>query len=305
PSSYTLRHARGYGRSALRNWLFQVSKDGNNWTTLYTHSDDCSLNEPGSTASWNLTVPGDEKQGWRHIRVQQSGKNASGQTHYLSLSGFEIYGTVTGVCDDLGRAAKEAEANLRRQRRHVRQQLRHMVVNARVTRGPDWKWRDQDGAPIGEGLITGELHNGWIDVQWDHGGSNSYRMGAEGKYDLRLAPNFDPDMVVKSATLPTLTTLTQQLSPTIAPVAITNTTDTIAAKGLVSTPNTMFPGRKSSSTSSLLEPSSSSNSRITVACTEQASSADSLVARKAMIAGSLTRSAGDSSLCDRKSNENV
>jgi len=24
PSAYTLRHARGYGRSALRNWLFQV-----------------------------------------------------------------------------------------------------------------------------------------------------------------------------------------------------------------------------------------------------------------------------------------
>ena len=66
----------------------------------------------------------------------------------------------------------------------------------------------------------------------------------------------------------------------------------------------MILGRKSSSTSSLLEPSSSS-SRITVACTEQAASADSLVARKAMIAGSLTRSSGDSSLCDRQSNENV
>jgi len=24
PTSYSLRHARGYGRSALRNWLFQV-----------------------------------------------------------------------------------------------------------------------------------------------------------------------------------------------------------------------------------------------------------------------------------------
>lgn len=24
PNCYTLRHARGYGRSALRNWLFQV-----------------------------------------------------------------------------------------------------------------------------------------------------------------------------------------------------------------------------------------------------------------------------------------
>ena len=154
PTSYTLRHARGYGRSALRNWLFQVSKDGINWTTLYTHSDDCTLNEPGSTASWNLPVNNEEKQGWRHIRVQQTGKNASAQTHYLSLSGFEIYGTVTGVCDDLGRAAKEAEANLRRQRRQVRQQLRHMVVGARVNRGPDWKWRDQDGAPTGEGMLS-------------------------------------------------------------------------------------------------------------------------------------------------------
>ena len=103
PSCYTLRHARGYGRSALRNWLFQVSKDGTTWTTLYSHIDDCSLNDPGSTASWPLEPPCDEIQGWRHIRLQQSGKNASGQTHYLSLSGFEIYGKVTGVCDDLGK----------------------------------------------------------------------------------------------------------------------------------------------------------------------------------------------------------
>ncbi len=40
--------------------------------------------------------------------------------------------------------------------------------------------------------MTGELHNGWIDVTWDHGGSNSYRMGAEGKFDLKLAPTYDP-----------------------------------------------------------------------------------------------------------------
>lgn len=60
-------------------------------------------------------------------------------------------------------------------------------MGARVVRGLDWKWRDQDGTPPGEGTVTGELHNGWIDVTWDHGGSNSYRMGAEGKYDLRLS----------------------------------------------------------------------------------------------------------------------
>ncbi|XP_053450875.1 E3 ubiquitin-protein ligase HECTD1 isoform X5 [Nycticebus coucang] len=161
PSAYTLRHARGYGRSALRNWVFQVSKDGQNWTSLYTHVDDCSLNEPGSTATWPLDPPKDEKQGWRHVRIKQMGKNASGQTHYLSLSGFELYGTVNGVCEDqLGKAAKEAEANLRRQRRLVRSQvLKYMVPGARVIRGLDWKWRDQDGSPQGEGTVTGELHN--------------------------------------------------------------------------------------------------------------------------------------------------
>nr|CAD7443552.1 unnamed protein product [Timema bartmani] len=206
PSSYTLRHARGYGRSALRNWFFQVSKDGLNWTTLYAHLDDSSLNEPGSTSSWPLEPPSDETQGWRHIRLQQTGKNASGQTHYLSLSGFEIYGTVTGVCEDLGKAAKEAEANIRRQRRMLRTQvLKHLLVGARVVRGLDWKWRDQDGNPPGEGTVTGELHNGWIDVTWDHGGSNSYRMGAEGKYDLRLAPGLETDMPTGAAVIASAT----------------------------------------------------------------------------------------------------
>ena len=53
-----------------------------------------------STATWPLDPPKDEKQGWRHVRIKQMGKNASGQTHYLSLSGFELYGTVNGVCED-------------------------------------------------------------------------------------------------------------------------------------------------------------------------------------------------------------
>ncbi|XP_036006547.1 E3 ubiquitin-protein ligase HECTD1 isoform X3 [Fundulus heteroclitus] len=162
PSAYTLRHARGYGRSALRNWVFQVSKDGQNWSTLYTHIDDGSLNEPGSTATWPLDPSKDEKQGWRHIRIKQMGKNASGQTHYLSLSGLELYGTVTAVCEDqLGKAVKEAEANLRRQRRLFRSQvMKYIVPGARVVRGIDWKWREQDGNPPGEGTVTGEAHNG-------------------------------------------------------------------------------------------------------------------------------------------------
>ncbi|XP_064621516.1 E3 ubiquitin-protein ligase HECTD1-like isoform X2 [Lineus longissimus] len=275
PSCYTLRHARGYGsRSALRNWQFQVSKDGTNWTTLYNHVDDCSLNEPGSTASWPIELPGDEKQGWRHIRLQQTGKNASSQTHYLSLSGFEIYGTTTGVCDDLGKAAKEAEANLHKQRRLLRTQvLKQMVPGARVVRGMDWKWRDQDGHPPGEGRVTGDLHNGWIDVTWDAGGSNSYRMGAEGKYDLQLAPSHDPDKLkplLKEGAMGGVKTKPNN------PQA----TDSVKKSSSLTS-------RKSSSTPSL---SDVSESKASVASTEQAASAENISATVRAAARSVAES---------------
>ncbi|XP_067334930.1 E3 ubiquitin-protein ligase HECTD1 isoform X2 [Channa argus] len=242
PSAYTLRHARGYGRSALRNWVFQVSKDGQNWTTLYTHVDDCSLNEPGSTATWPLDPSKDEKQGWRHIRIKQMGKNASGQTHYLSLSGLELYGTVTAVCEDqLGKAVKEAEANLRRQRRLFRSQvMKYIVPGARVIRGIDWKWRDQDGNPAGEGTVTGEAHNGWIDVTWDAGGSNSYRMGAEGKFDLKLAPGYDPESAATAPSpKPVSSTVSGPASSTVGhsamPAASSGTTTTTTSSSSSST----------------------------------------------------------------------
>ncbi|XP_071078576.1 E3 ubiquitin-protein ligase HECTD1-like isoform X2 [Haliotis cracherodii] len=262
PTCYTLRHARGYGKSALRNWNYQMSKDGITWQTLYHHTDDCSLNEPGSTASWPVEAPKDEKQGWRHVRLHQTGKNASGQTHYLSLSGFEIYGTVTGVCDDIGKAAREAEANLRRQRRILRTHvLKQMMPGARVVRGMDWKWRDQDGSPPGEGLVTGELHNGWVDVTWDAGGSNSYRMGAEGKFDLALAPSHDPDKLRFTKTEQTATGMAK--NRTVG----SSVSDKVKVSVLTS--------RKSSSTPSLSEVS---EAKASVASTEQASSAENLTA---------------------------
>ncbi|XP_069704389.1 E3 ubiquitin-protein ligase HECTD1 isoform X7 [Periplaneta americana] len=275
PSSYTLRHARGYGRSALRNWLFQVSKDGLNWTTLYTHVDDGSLNEPGSTSSWPLEPSAEETQGWRHIRLQQTGKNASGQTHYLSLSGFEIYGTVTGVCEDLGKAAKEAEANLRRQRRLLRTQvLKHLLVGARVVRGLDWKWRDQDGNPPGEGTVTGELHNGWIDVTWDHGGSNSYRMGAEGKYDLKLAAGYDTSTTSDSVA-PGTSAVSGKTAVSATGKGSKNMIDVTKGGG-----TSVLTSRKSSSTPSLPD-ATENHAKTSVASTEQAASADNLAAKQA------------------------
>lgn len=76
-----------------------------------------------------------------------------------------------------------------------------MKVGTRVVRGIDWKWGDQDGPLPGEGTVIGELgEDGWIRVQWDNGSTNSYRMGKESKYDLKLvdsplppAPESDSD----------------------------------------------------------------------------------------------------------------
>ena len=56
----------------------------------------------------------------------------------------------------------------------------------------------KDGPPPSEGRVIGELgEDGWIRVQWDNGSTNSYRMGKEGKYDLRLA---DPPQITESDT---------------------------------------------------------------------------------------------------------
>ncbi|XP_026733333.1 E3 ubiquitin-protein ligase Ufd4 isoform X4 [Trichoplusia ni] len=203
PSAYTLRHARGYGRSALRNWLFQMSTDGITWSTLLAHNDEQALQEPGSTATWRLRADAP----YRYLRIQQNGKNASGQSHYLSLSGLEIYGKVVGVSDNAPRqcggpnggtsttpaggaaggaaGAAGAAGGGARARRWSRG-ARGVCAGARVLRGPDWKWRDQDGAHPALGTVTSDLHNGWVDVRWDHGGRNSYRMGAEGKFDLKV-----------------------------------------------------------------------------------------------------------------------
>ena len=198
PSAYTLRHARGYGKSALRHWTVQFSIDGINWIDIKVHTNDFSLTEPGSTHTWNLDLPEgvDKTKGFRHMRLLQGGKNSSNQTCYISISGLELYGTVLRGCEDeIGRAAREVEAINRRQRRKVKTQVKHLVSGARVVRGPDWKWGKQDGGVGSCGSITGNLHDGWVDVRWDNELTNSYRMGAEGKYDLQLAPDYEVHLI--------------------------------------------------------------------------------------------------------------
>uniref|UniRef100_A0A915PQB4 E3 ubiquitin-protein ligase n=1 Tax=Setaria digitata TaxID=48799 RepID=A0A915PQB4_9BILA len=275
PSTYTLRHARGYGRSALRNWLLQGSQNGRTWDVLVVHENDTSLNYPGSTATWPV-VCSEGKGPYRYIRIAQNGKNASNQNHYLSLSGFEIYGDIVDVVvDDFkmleenpsmsNKRTKKCSVNSKevsvkdsitgeplssvssdaclatsvndtnvvhlpggqtnnkvvsgfigsdmmltatnavknrtfRYRRGSRLLASNVAgrgvrianipdamtcpVGSRVVRGPDWKWDDQ-GSNM-EGTVISLIDNGWVDVQWDDCTSNSYRFGADGKYDIEL-----------------------------------------------------------------------------------------------------------------------
>jgi hypothetical protein len=54
---------------------------------------------------------------------------------------------------------------------------------ARVKRGPDWQWGDQDGGDGQLGTVQ-EWDDQWCKVTWDNGYKNSYRVGSDGAYDL-------------------------------------------------------------------------------------------------------------------------
>eukprot|EP01062_Namystynia_karyoxenos_P006016 TRINITY_DN120_c1_g4_i1.p1 TRINITY_DN120_c1_g4~~TRINITY_DN120_c1_g4_i1.p1 ORF type:complete len:4230 (+),score=1221.81 TRINITY_DN120_c1_g4_i1:145-12834(+) len=59
----------------------------------------------------------------------------------------------------------------------------------RVRRGPDWRWKDQDGGPgaVGRLVKAADKCKGgeWWRVSWDGTSfQNAYRVGCEGKYDL-------------------------------------------------------------------------------------------------------------------------
>eukprot|EP00043_Microstomoeca_roanoka_P012818 m.124727 g.124727 ORF g.124727 m.124727 type:complete len:606 (-) comp15598_c4_seq3:443-2260(-) len=59
-----------------------------------------------------------------------------------------------------------------------------MTVDARVIRGPSWKWGDVDGGPGSLGTVVG--HGSaptWWRVRWDNKHENTYRYGS-GVYDL-------------------------------------------------------------------------------------------------------------------------
>eukprot|EP00036_Acanthoecidae_sp_10tr_P012628 CAMPEP_0206295484 /NCGR_PEP_ID=MMETSP0106_2-20121207/5189_1 /ASSEMBLY_ACC=CAM_ASM_000206 /TAXON_ID=81532 /ORGANISM="Acanthoeca-like sp., Strain 10tr" /LENGTH=2416 /DNA_ID=CAMNT_0053726137 /DNA_START=1 /DNA_END=7251 /DNA_ORIENTATION=- len=190
PNAYTLRHAKGYSNSALRNWDFQVSPDGKEWVTQEKHRGDKGLGPIGSTHTWKLREPVGCGP-WRYVRIIITGPNEKNGSHFLSLSGFEVYGEVIGVVEEpLAEVVKVR--TVKGERQVARQMARRMLPGVRVARGVDWKWQNQDGGEKGRGTVTGTLRTGWVDVEWDTGATNSYRMGADGRYDLKIADDEVP-----------------------------------------------------------------------------------------------------------------
>ena len=63
-----------------------------------------------------------------------------------------------------------------------------LLIGARVCRGPDWKWDEQDGGAGGLGTVQpGSKDVGWFEVTWDHDRStNLYRYDVDGECDLEF-----------------------------------------------------------------------------------------------------------------------
>ena len=109
--------------------------------------------------------------------------------HFLDDDSDDDNGT---FCDDsdaaLAAALMEAEiedqAELERRMELRRAAASSFSAGARVRRGPDWKWGDQDGGAGNAGTITEVDSDGWVRVKWDKGSSNKYRTEKAGGTDL-------------------------------------------------------------------------------------------------------------------------
>ena len=66
--------------------------------------------------------------------------------------------------------------------------MSELPPGTKVRRGRDWRWKNQDGGPLGIGEVTGRYKEGWVSVKWGNGKGYNYRWGADGFFDLEIIP---------------------------------------------------------------------------------------------------------------------
>ena len=67
-----------------------------------------------------------------------------------------------------------------------------------VVRGPDWSWRDQDGGAGNTGILGEYIDKtGWVQVTWQHGNVNHYRVA--GPFELQYATDEQQELAQEMA----------------------------------------------------------------------------------------------------------
>ncbi len=90
PTHYTLRHVSLDDDCCLTNWELKGSINGQDWTTIKTHTNDKSLNGKGSSHTWKIDGC---NEFYSQFQIVMTGKNSCGNW-YLCCSGFEMYGSM-------------------------------------------------------------------------------------------------------------------------------------------------------------------------------------------------------------------
>lgn len=87
---YTVR--QDGSRAFMRNWSFQGSMDGNNWTNLRVHENDETMCKPGQFASWSVVGP-NALLPFRFFRVVLSAPTSDAANPWmLCICFLELYG---------------------------------------------------------------------------------------------------------------------------------------------------------------------------------------------------------------------
>ena len=89
PTAYKLRSYGNGGGYMPLSWNFEASNDKQNWNQLRIHKNERTIANFGAIGSWDVS----SESYFQFFRILLTGKDSKG-SHYLCLSGFELYGDV-------------------------------------------------------------------------------------------------------------------------------------------------------------------------------------------------------------------
>ena len=90
PTSYTIKtYSSGTGWHHLKSWVFEVSHDGDSWETVDRRDNNNDLNN--SSVTRNFAVSSTGQEGYRYIRLRQTGPNHHGD-YWVEIASLEIFG---------------------------------------------------------------------------------------------------------------------------------------------------------------------------------------------------------------------